>query len=244
MKYLYLATSLLAAFTINTAFADEQFDASPSDDTSFSYTDPDAQTVANNEIESTSASGDKQTTIVDENGNLKIVETGNSTNPTPTATQNTPSQSTQGMVAASPTVQAPNAVQPTLMPPPPAAQASQPGMPAQTAPPMPNQPNDIINQANQGMVAPAPQQAGSPVVTSPSTVAPGTANVPSFNPQNPVSQPRPVEAAPTTTPNLPPPTSLNVPPTQMNQNMQVNPSVQQAPTPASGVTITRPPVNN
>jgi hypothetical protein len=82
MRYRHVVILSLATMISTYAFADGEFQSSEEEsplESQFTLADS-SSTQDNNQIESTSAGGGKQTTIIDSNGNLKVIEKGQSPN--------------------------------------------------------------------------------------------------------------------------------------------------------------------
>lgn len=131
-------------------------------------------------VEGTNASGEAQTTIVDEGGNLKIIEKPKTQASSKTKNEVDESNTSPGMAKSAPTGTGTNAVQPpqvqtqtpSVQPQVPQGQIQAPTMPTPSAP-MPNQ-GDMVPVKP----APAPQGQGS---TQPP--APTGSELPSSQPQ-------------------------------------------------------------
>lgn len=150
---------------------------------------PDNSYTQSQQVQGTSASGEKQTTIVDEGGNLKIIETPTTTaKPSTNAGSGAPSanmpMTTPGMMQSNPQGRTPS----TPAPSPANPSATTPATPPATAVPM--QPGPVMPQTDQN--APAadtqnqmlpPAQQAVPISQTPVPSTPSDNTVPLTNNQ-------------------------------------------------------------
>lgn len=140
MKSKCFATAILAALTVGTAFAEIQ----PSG--------TEAQTQPGNApIESTSASGEKQTTIIDEGGNLKIID---KPAPMPPSSAEIPLQNNTGAIDSTEMIK------------------SAPSMPQQSVPQNTQPPGEMTSPPTQNTQPVAASQGTQSAVSLPMTAQP------------------------------------------------------------------------